>query len=544
MLPDDVLGPRRRADLLFDVARLADTLGRHAEAYERYQDCLRLQRATLPEDDRDLLVTRHNLMELVRYRGDVARAADEFAVLAAIHRGRAGAPGQPDDLGWVLLHLAQCDLDRGRPGDAARSCAEALALPVTQPMLRYRLHEVASVAAREQGGGGALSPEFAAAVDGLAAEYGADSPEFLEARAKHTALPADGDPAAAENALVELLDRIGGRDTADRRALAGSTATLLAGVRLDRGDVDGAAATLGPAAELWQDEYVSRWRIGSVVGDGPAEPWPIREPLIRLAATGGPHRSEALTLAFRLVTGAKGLQADAVARQRDAVLQGRTELLQLRFHAAALRRASLSGGDTHTTTEDGQRLDVRDIEDLMARHIPAAALRRSFENATPEAVAGALPPDTTLVEYARLDGGYVAFVLPAGEPDGLVLVELAAAGPIDAAVAALRRSIHARVRRRPARRCRRPARGASGKRQPADHERPCLRRRRGGHRVGDSGPATDGHGSRRAVGLRVGARPVDRGGRASPGWPGLSCSPAPGPPCGAYGASTTPAPAC
>jgi CHAT domain-containing protein len=89
----------------------------------------------------------------------------------------------------------------------------------------------------------------------------------------------------------------------------------------------------------------------------------------------------------------------------------------------------------------------------------AFALQKKFKQTDVDAIAGALPGQAALVEFARihifnfdargrrerwLPPRYLAFVLPAGNPGGLRLVDLGSAAEIDAAVAALKADITAK----------------------------------------------------------------------------------------------------
>ncbi len=436
--------PLRRAALLHSMADCADRLGRYGDAYAQYRQCLRLRQSVLPPKHGDVLQTRHNLAELLRHRGDTAQAGAELAALAAIYRQQVLNAESADTFGWVLVHLAQTHLDQRQAEKAAQACAEGLALAVPDANLRYRLHEVAHAAAIAGGGPVAPSPEFAAAVAALGVEHGEDSYHHLHALAQLGAFTEKADAEAAHGIYTEILDRVGGRDTGQWRLLAGSVAAGIAGIMLRRGDTAAALEALNHSFRHWLQEYASLWQIGSATGDGVvAEPWPLRELAVDLARVEGAQQHAATALAFQIACGGKGLQAEAVARQRDAIMAGRDDLLHVYLQAAGLRRTA-AVDSTRLRDEAGQP-DISELEEALARQVPPQALR-SFRETRPAMVAEAVPPHTTLVEYVRLGARYVAFILPAASAKKVTLVYLGEAGPIDEAVSGVRLAVQARGR--------------------------------------------------------------------------------------------------
>ena len=103
--------------------------------------------------------------------------------------------------------------------------------------------------------------------------------------------------------------------------------------------------------------------------------------------------------------------------------------------------------------------DQRDrLEAELATHVPAIDLEARMRTANRHSVAQALPPGTALVEFVRFNvfdftavrilngepwkpARYLAFVLAGAEPDGVRLVDLGEADPIDRMIAKLRADI-------------------------------------------------------------------------------------------------------
>lgn len=161
--------------------------------------------------------------------------------------------------------------------------------------------------------------------------------------------------------------------------------------------------------------------------------------------------------AFALVLRRKGLGAEALAVQRDAVLGGAypqladklAALAELRSETAALLSAAERAAEPEPLLEQARSNDARReaLETELAGQIPELGLGRSLRQATPQAIAHAVPPNAALVELvrftpldflqiARLDrtpprDRYVAFVLTGPGDDDLTLLDLGDAETLD-----------------------------------------------------------------------------------------------------------------
>jgi CHAT domain-containing protein/tetratricopeptide (TPR) repeat protein len=189
-----------------------------------------------------------------------------------------------------------------------------------------------------------------------------------------------------------------------------------------------------------------------------------------LSLAAGPLRGspEAARAAFELVLRRKALSAEALAVQRDAVLRGRHEALRPLLRQLAGLRGQIAwktqkgpgpeGGPAHRRQLDEWERQKEQVEAELAWQIPEMNLERQLRAADRRAVALALPGGACLVEYVRfapLDfeavsargevswkpARYLAFVLPAGRPDDVEMVDLGEAGPTDELVAAFRRGV-------------------------------------------------------------------------------------------------------
>jgi tetratricopeptide (TPR) repeat protein len=183
----------------------------------------------------------------------------------------------------------------------------------------------------------------------------------------------------------------------------------------------------------------------------------------------------AVPAALDLVLRRKAIAAEATAAQRDAVLGGKypalgptlQELGALRMQVA---RATLAGPGSEGPEAHGRRLaewsEHRErLEAELARQVPEMNLERKLRAADHRAVALALPEGVALVEFVRFRvfdfhavhargeqpwqlNRYVAFVLRAGAPDDVRMIDLGQAEPIDLLIADFRAGIIDAVRGR------------------------------------------------------------------------------------------------
>jgi CHAT domain-containing protein/tetratricopeptide (TPR) repeat protein len=189
--------------------------------------------------------------------------------------------------------------------------------------------------------------------------------------------------------------------------------------------------------------------------------------------------------ALDLVIRRKAIAAEATAAQRDAILGGKYPALRSQFaELGAIRmqiaRATLAGPETESLESHRQRLadwsaQKERLESELARQIPEMNLQQKLRASDCRALSLALPEGVTLVEFVRFpirdsqavpargeqkwkSCRYVAFVMPAGSPDDVRMIDLGEAGPIDSMITDFRIEIMAeagdnrdiRIREKPA----------------------------------------------------------------------------------------------
>jgi hypothetical protein len=176
-------------------------------------------------------------------------------------------------------------------------------------------------------------------------------------------------------------------------------------------------------------------------------------------------RPDAERAAFDMILRRKGIVAEALAVQRDTILGGRHPDLMPQLQALTAQRAEIARLllDVPDTADMGaykRHLDALEenrerLEADLARVIPELNLAETFRTADTAAVAAALTAGHALVEFVRFpvcafqaprEGKasafrYLAFVLPAGLPDGLRMIDLGDAVRIDGLIARFRDAV-------------------------------------------------------------------------------------------------------
>jgi CHAT domain-containing protein/tetratricopeptide (TPR) repeat protein len=176
----------------------------------------------------------------------------------------------------------------------------------------------------------------------------------------------------------------------------------------------------------------------------------------------------AVRVGLDLVLRRKAIGAEALAAQRDTVWGGRYPALTQHLQALTTLRMQIAhktlagpgpeGLSTHRQllAEWEARRDRLEAE--LARQIPEMTLAHRLQTADRRAIAQALSAGIVLVEFVRFDlfdfhavparsqtrwqsARYLAFILSAGEPDNVHMIDLGEAEPIDEMIAAFRASI-------------------------------------------------------------------------------------------------------
>jgi len=169
-----------------------------------------------------------------------------------------------------------------------------------------------------------------------------------------------------------------------------------------------------------------------------------------------------------LVLRRKAIAAEALAAQRDAVLGGKYSALAPKLHELSTLRMQIArktlagpgpdGLESHLQRLAGLNAQKERLEADLARQIDEMNLEQKLKAADRRAVALNLPEGVALVEFVRLPvfdfqavpargesywkpARYVAFILPASEPDNVRMIDLGEAESIDRLIADFRAGI-------------------------------------------------------------------------------------------------------
>ncbi|HEX9824928.1 MAG TPA: tetratricopeptide repeat protein [Actinomycetota bacterium] len=391
---------------------------------------LSIRRAVLGEEAPETLSTLASLGNLHRQMGNAEGAVNLLRHVLEAERGRVGR--RSPDSALTLNNLGGAEQALGSYDDAERHYAEALetlreSFGNDHPLVGVGLNNLAGVH-QDRGRHEDAKPLLRDALQGFRRGLGEHHPN-VEAALNNLAWAS-----AATRDPREALAYY-------REALA-VTDHLLAQV-------------FSIGSELQRAAFADLVRGGM-------------EALLSLVLTQMPEDPEAVGFAADVVLRRKAIGAEALAAQRDAVLGGRhpdlapklRELAMLRMQIATktLAGPGPEGPDEHRRLLDRWAEEKETLERLLAHSIPEMSMERKLQVADRQAVGGALPEGSVLVEFVRFivhdfhavrendeprwgPPRYVAFVLPAGDPEAVALVDLGEAEPIDELIAALRGAI-------------------------------------------------------------------------------------------------------
>lgn len=430
--------------LLNAAGLAADRLGEYGLAARHYRRAYAIFEKFLPGNDNERIVARYNLAELARAGGQNRLAAGELEAVVDGILGDAQSQSR-DLLPQAMRNLARALMALGRHEEAERWASQALGLPDLDAKERGLLLMELGGARRLQGEAAPIG-DIERALEDMRHALGEDSLTYLSALATFGSMLGPEDRVRAKDYFERAIDGIGDRDF----RLRGPVLVNLAGTRWLLGDYNGAYEAFREGRLPWESAMAEQWRIRSVIETQPDEPWPFTSPALVLAARHLADRPDVAQFAFRIAVGSKRLQAEALVRQHELVLEGRDDLIDLQILAATLRETAIWAND------DAERNDAErdEVEGFLASEVPREVLLRTFEESEAAVIAEALPERSTLVEYVRTDrfesigvdstatpASYLAFVLPAGDPSALRMINLGDAEPIDSLAAELARSI-------------------------------------------------------------------------------------------------------
>jgi tetratricopeptide (TPR) repeat protein len=373
------------ATSLNNLALLYDVIGNYAAAEPLYREALAVQRQALGEVHPDTATSLHNLAWLYHAMGNYAAAEPLLRQALAVQR---------QALGEAHPHYAASLHNLAGLYHAMGNYAAA------EPLYREALAVQRQVL-------GEAHPDYAGSLNNLAGLCAATARE------------------AEALALMERAARIDERMIGQVFSI-GSESQRMTYLRAIEGNLHGF--------------------LSLVVQHFPQDPAAIRT-------------------ALDIVLRRKALGAEALAAQRDAVLSGRypalaprlRELTTLRMQIAqkTLAGPGKEGPQAHRRLLAEWNARKEGLESDLARQVPEMNLEQRLRAVDCEAVACALRDGVALIEFVRFDAldfkavpargerhwkpaRYLTFVLPAGEPDQVRMIDLGEAAFIDRRIAAFR----------------------------------------------------------------------------------------------------------
>jgi CHAT domain-containing protein/tetratricopeptide (TPR) repeat protein len=425
------------AQSLYNLANLHQTMGDYPAALSLYRQSAEITRVFLGEDHSDHAASLYNLASLHQAMGDYHAALPLLKRAAEITRAARGED-HPDHAmsldGLANVHKAMGD--------------HAAALP-----LHRRAAEITRAALGEH------HPHYAGTLNNLAILH-QETGDYPTALSLHRQAAEITRAALGENhpRYAGTLNNLAVVLTATNRAAEALLLLQQAAAIDDR--MIGQVLTIGSEGQriaflqtLRSRLYLTLSLVLEYLGESPA----------------------ATRAAFDLVLRRKAIAAEATATQRDAVLGGKypalrprlQELVALRMQVA---RATLAGPGPEGPEAHRRRLaewsaQKERLESELAGQVPEMNLERKLRAADRRAVASALPKGVALVEFVRFyiydfravaargerswhPEHYMAFVLWAGDPDDVRMIDLGEAEPIDLLIADFRAGVLAADRDR------------------------------------------------------------------------------------------------
>jgi tetratricopeptide (TPR) repeat protein len=404
------------AKALSNLAELYSSQGRYTEAEPLYQEAVAIDRQSLPPNHPSLATRVNNLANLYRSQGRDREAEPLFLEVVAIDC-QSLPPNHPD-LATHLNNLAILYESQGRDREAEPLYLEALAiirqaLPPNHPDLATHLNNLANLYTSQ-------------------GRYSEAEPLFLEAVAIGCqALPPNHPNLAGylSNLAIFLAttERPGGTFLLMQKAL-----------KIEDYNI---RQRFGSGSERDRLNYLKTIRHNF-------------EKFLSLVCQYFPQQPQAVQAAFDLVLRRKCLTASAQAAQNLALASGRyphllPQVQELRkitdkIIALTISLASQFEQRDHILEQIGTlQKQADEINRLLAREIPEVQL----QNALPDrqAVALELPLGSTLLEFVHFEvfdftapkqerwkpARYLAFILPAQQPDQVAMVDLGDAAEID-----------------------------------------------------------------------------------------------------------------
>jgi tetratricopeptide (TPR) repeat protein/CHAT domain-containing protein len=428
------------AAALNNLAGLYKTIGDYDKAESFYRRANDVWRAAVGENHPQYAVGLNNMADLCYSTGKFDAAEQLYLKALGIQRSSLGE--NHPDVALGMQNLAALYKAMGRYKEAETLYRQALdiwipALGKKHPDVGLALNNLASLY-QAMGSYGEAEPVYRQSLEIRTAALGKDHPDVAATLNNLAGLFA---ATSREQEALDLMKRAQGiNDRLIRHVFSFASENQRMGyIKVLRGEMDGFLSLIS--------QYLSN------------SPAAVRD-------------------AMDMVLKRKAIVAEALAARRDAVLGGRYPDLAQALHKLKTLNAQIAGKimsgpgpegpEAHREMLEKWKAEKDALEIFLAGRIPEIDLERRLAEADRNSVAGALPEGAVLVEFVRFNpydfkaipakgqprwkpAHYLAFILPAGEPQNVRMIDLGDADAIDAMISHFRSTITGKVEKSGAR---------------------------------------------------------------------------------------------
>ena len=418
------------AKSLSNLAELYRLIGNYEAVEPLYKQAMEINRAALGEQHPLYSVSLNSLAVLYCLTGNYASAEPLFKQVVEIRRATLGE--QHPDFATSLNNLAMLYIEMG---DYAAA----------EPLLKQAI-EIRRVALGEQ------HPDFAANLSNLGVLY-----------------KQMGDYAAAERLYRQALEirRVVLGEQHPDFALSLNNLALLFAVT---------SREIEAMKMIEQALAIDDRMIGQIFSISSENQRAVylktisyhRDVFLSLVTQSLSTSPEAVRSALSLVLRRKAIEAEALATQRDAVLGGKYPEVVPKLREITTLRAQIGQKTLAGPGKEGlqahQRLlaewntQKEQLEAEVSRQVSEMNIEQKLRSIDCQVVSMAIPVGAALVEFVRFDvfdfkavpargdrqwesARYLAFVIVAGKPETIEMIDLGAAEPIDRMIATFREII-------------------------------------------------------------------------------------------------------
>ena len=460
------------ARTLNNLAALSYMMGKYTAAERLYRQVIEIKRITLGEFHPSFAISLNNLAELFRITGNYVAA--EPLLRQALEIRRAALGETHPELARSLNNLAMMYEAVGNYTAAEHLYRQAVwiqraSLGEDHPDLANSLGNLAELL-RVQGEYTAAEPLLRQVMEVDRRTLGENHPTFATNLNNLAALyHSIGNYAAAEPLYQQALD-IRRAALGEEHPYFAQSLNNLASLCIATGHEDKAMNLMQQTSVIYNRMIGQIFSIGSDnqrMSFLKSIQWNFNL-FLSLVFNYFPDSTMAVSSALELVLRRKAIAAEALATQRDAVLGGKYPDLKPKLHELTTLRMQIAqktlagtgpeGLSTHQQLLAEWNTQKEKLETELARQVPELNLEQKLHAASRQAIALALPEGATLIEFVRFNvfdfkavpahgesqwkpARYLAFVLPAGEPNNVQMIDLGEAEPIDRMITTFRAAI-------------------------------------------------------------------------------------------------------